>query len=308
MKKILYNLFKTVAVSFSIIFLSSCKNMVVLDPKGPIGHEETFLIYMAIALMLVVVVPVFVMVLLFSIRYRASNKKATYKPMWAHSSKIEWVIWSVPIAIIIALSYLTYTRTHQLDPYKPIQSPEKPVQIEVVSLDWNWLFIYPDYDIATVNELVFPANIPLSFRLTSATVMTSFFIPQLGSQMYAMAGMQTHLNLMAEDTGTYMGHNMEYSGKGYNTMYFNAIATTPEQFKEWIQKAKQSPDTLSMAKYKEISKPIVDYPVTVYSSVVPDLTDKIISPFMGWMGKHKMKMPMDHNETMNMNKKNMEDK
>lgn len=308
MKKILYNLFKIGAVFFSIVFLSSCKNMIVLDPKGPIGREETFLIYMAFALMLIVVVPVFVMVLWFSIRYRASNKKATYKPMWAHSNKIEWVIWSVPIAIIIALSYLTYTRTHQLDPYKPIPSAEKSVRIEVISLDWNWLFIYPDYDIATVNELVFPANAPLSFRLTSATVMTSFFIPQLGSQMYAMAGMQTRLHLMANDTGTYIGHNMEYSGRGYHTMHFNAITKTPEQFKEWIQKAKQSPDTLSMDKYKELSKPIVDYPVKIYSSVVPDLTDKIISPFMDWMGNHKMKMPMDHNGSMHMNKKNKEDR
>ncbi len=308
MKKILYNLIKAGAVLLGIVFLSSCKNMIVLDPKGPIGREETFLIYMAFALMLIVVVPVFVMVILFSVRYRASNKKATYKPKWAHSNKIEWVIWSVPIAIIAALSYLTYTRTHQLDPYKPIPSVEEPLQIEVISLDWNWLFIYPDYDIATINEVVFPANVPLSFRLTSATVMTSFFIPQLGSQMYAMAGMQTHLNLMAEDTGIYMGHNMEYSGQGYNTMYFNAVAKTPEQFKKWIQKAKLSPDTLSMTEYKEISKPIVDYPVTVYSSVVPGLTDKIISPFMDWMGKHKMEMPMDNKGPMLMNKKNTEDK
>ncbi|MBN2615502.1 MAG: ubiquinol oxidase subunit II [Bacteroidales bacterium] len=298
-----------------VVFLSSCSKMIVLDSKGPIGQEETFLIYISFALMLIVVIPVFVMAFWFAVRYRDTNEKATYKPKWAHSTKIEWVIWMVPIAIIVALSYLTWTRTYQLDPYKPIQSEAKTFHVEVVSMDWNWLFIYPEYHIATVNELVFPANTPLSFRLTSASVMTSFFIPQLGSQMYAMAGMQTRLNLMANEPGVYEGHNLEFSGKGYNTMHFEAIAKTPEEFKEWLEKAKKSPDTLSMAMFKKISEPNINYPETVYSSVVPGLFDHILSRFMGWMGTHKkmkmdMHMPLNHanDSTRHMNHKNMEDK
>ena len=316
-KKNLYNLFKVGGLIWAATFLSGCSDMVVLNPKGPIGHEEAFLIYVAFALMLIVVVPVFIMAFWFAFRYRASNKKATYKPNWAHSNTIEWVVWLVPIAIVLALSYLTWTRTYDLDPYKPIQANEKPLRVEVVSMDWNWLFIYPDYNIATVNELVFPEKTPLSFRLTSASVMTSFFIPQLGSQMYVMAGMQTQLNLLADEPGVFDGRNLEFSGHGYASMHFKAISKTPEEFREWIKKAKESPDTLSMAQYNELSEPNLNYPVTVYSSVVPGLFNHIMSEFMGWMGKHgKMKMnmhmqhaPMDKMAAPeHMNHKNKEDK
>lgn len=298
-----------------VVFLSSCSNLIVLDSKGPIGQEETFLIYMAFALMLIVVIPVFVMAFWFAIKYRASNKKADYQPNWAHSTKIEWVIWMVPIAIIVALSYLTWTRTYQLDPYKPIQSEVKPLHVEVVSMDWNWLFIYPDYNLATVNELVVPTKTPLSFKLTSASVMTSFFIPQLGSQMYAMAGMRTRLNLLADEPGTYEGHNLEFSGKGYNTMHFDVLAKNPEEFQEWVKQAQQSPDSLTMPNYMKLSEPSTNYPVTVYSFVVPGLFDHIMSKYMGWMGSHEnmkmdMHMPKDHSSDhkMHMNHKTMEDK
>jgi cytochrome o ubiquinol oxidase subunit II len=259
--------------------------MLLFDPKGPIGEAERFLIIAAFVLMLIVVIPVFVMVFGFSLRYRASNTKATYTPKWQYSAKLDLVIWLIPIFIVTALAYLTWTRTFQLDPYKPIDSEVKPVRIEVVSLDWNWLFIYPDYDIAVVNQLVFPANVPLSFRLTSDTVMTSFFIPQLGSQMYAMAGMQTRLHLMADEPGTYAGQNQEFSGRGYADMHFKAIAVSREQFETWLQKAKQSPDKLDLAVYEKLRKPNTDYPVIFFSAVKPDLFDHIMSTYMGWMGE-----------------------
>lgn len=294
MRKFFYDLFKVIGFVWVTVFLSSCSKMVVLNPKGPIGSEERFLIYISFALMLIVIIPVFVMAFWFAFRYRASNKKADYNPKWTDSKKVEFVIWVVPILIVAALSYLTITRTSSLDPYKPIKSNVKPVRVEVVSLDWNWLFIYPDYNIASVNELVFPEKAPLSFRLTSATVMTSFFIPQLGSQMYVMAGMKTQLNLMASDTGTFDGKNVEFSGHGYANMHFKAIATTPEQFEDWVQKVKQSKDSLSMKMYMHVSQPNVGYPVTFYSSVVPGLFDHIADQYMGWMGREmrmkKMKM------------------
>jgi len=284
MKKNLYKFFKGAGLLMVLALLTSCSHWVVLESKGPIGIQEAFLIKIAFLLMLIVVLPVFVMVFWFAYRYRATNTKATYKPKWTHSTAIEWVIWIVPIAIVAALSYLTWVKTYELDPYKPLKSEVKPVRIEVVSTDWNWLFIYPDYNIAVVNQVVFPVNTPLSFRITSASVMTSFFIPQLGSQMYAMAGMQTKLNLMASDTGVFEGHNQEYSGNGYVNMHFKAITTTQEKFEAWVQKAKQSPDTLSMARYQALIKPNVDYPVTIFSQVKPNLFDSITMEFMSWMG------------------------
>ncbi len=237
------NVFKSLMwlISFAFLFmLGGCKELVLLQPKGPVGLDETWLIIISFILMLIVVVPVYIMVFLFTRKYKATNTKATYMPKWTHSAKIEWLIWLVPIAIIVALSYLTWVKTDHLDPYKPIASDKKPIQVEVVSTDWNWLFIYPEEHIAVTNELVFPANVPVSFKLTSASVMTSFFIPQLGSQMYAMAGMQTKLNLMATEPGIYDGHNMEYSGNGYHTMTFKAKAVTEKQYNEWLEKAKNS--------------------------------------------------------------------
>ncbi len=174
----------------------------------------------------------------FPRKYRASNTKATYTPKWSHSAKIDLVIWLVPVAIVTALGILAWNATHRLDPYKPIDSGVKPVSIEAVSLDWKWLFIYPDHNIAIVNQLVFPAKVPLSFRITSDTVMTSFFIPQLGSQIYAMAGMQTRLHLMADEPGIYAGQNQQFSGRGYADMHFKAIAVSREQFEAWVQKAR----------------------------------------------------------------------
>ena len=266
------------------LFMSGCNHIVLFNPKGPVADREISLIILAFAFMLIVVVPVFIMAIWFSIKYRESNTKSTYKPRWANSTKIEWAIWMVPVLIVILLSYHTWSKTHQLDPYKPLDFPGKEIQIEVVSMDWGWLFIYPDYDMATVNELVFQVNTPLSFKLTSSTVMTSFFIPQLGSQMYAMAGMQTRLHLMAEETGTFEGQNQEFSGKGYENMHFRVIAATPEEFRKWVNKVKTSSETLSIARYNELSMPNLNYAVTYYSSVDSDLFQYILSKYMGGYG------------------------
>jgi cytochrome o ubiquinol oxidase subunit 2 len=261
------------------LFLGGCSDILLFNPKGPIGNAERFVIIASIALMLIVVIPVFIMAFLFPRKYRASNTKATYMPKWSRSGKIELVIWLVPAIIITVLGILIWNTTHRLDPYKPIDTGVKPISIEAVSLDWKWLFIYPDQNIATVNQLVFPANVPLSFRITSGTVMTSFFIPQLGSQLYAMAGMQTRLHLMATEPGIYAGQNQQLSGRGYADMSFKAIAVSPDQFQMWIQRARQSPDKLDLARFEEIAKPSVGYAVTYFSPVRPHLFDHIISKY-----------------------------
>lgn len=272
------------ALVCSAISFGGCSSIALLDPKGPIGDAERFVILVAIGLMLLVVIPVFIMHFLFSWRYRASNTKATYRPKWSYSGKIDLVVWLGPVAIVILLAILTWSKTHQLDPYKPIR-PGDPVNIEVVSLDWKYLFIYPDHNIASVNQLVFPVNVPLSFKLTSDTVMTSFFIPRLGSQVYAMAGRQSRLHLLADQPGTYTGHNQAFSGSGYADMHFEARAASPEEFRAWLQKAGQSSEKLDPARYEKLAAPSEGYPVTYFSSVKPGLFDDIMRKYNPGWGK-----------------------
>ena len=286
------------------LMMTGCNKLIVLNSKGPIGQEQTTLIYMSIGAMLIVIVPVFVMTYLFVKRYRASNNNPDYQPNWVHSTKIELVIWLVPLIIVAFLSYLVWVKTYELDPYKPIASDNKPLNIQVISMDWNWLFIYPDYNIAMVNELVIPEKVPLSFRLTSATVMTSFFIPQLGSQMYAMAGMQTKLHLMADETGTFEGHNIEFSGEGYDTMHFKVVAKTMQDFDEWVNQAKKNNKQLDLATYAKLNQPIADYPITIFAPVEPGLFDHVMKSFMGWMGDDQNMKHMGSEEMNTMKKGN----
>jgi len=245
--------------------------MLLLNPKGPVGDAERTLIIAAFVLMLIVVVPVFIMTLYFAWRFRASSTKAVYMPKWNHSTRIDLIIWLVPFAIVTALGILAWNETYRLDPYRPINSSARTVKIEAVSLDWNWLFIYPDHGIAVVNQLVFPTDTPLSFKITSDTVMTSFFIPQLGSQIYAMAGMETRLNLMASETGVYQGQNQQFSGRGFSDMHFKATAAPLDQFEKWVQNVKRSSNKLDLQRYEELQKPGIGYPVTCFSAVKPGL-------------------------------------
>jgi len=251
--------------------------MVLLTPKGPIGETERFVIIVAFVLMLIVVLPVIIMAFWFPRKYRASNKDAPYTPQWSHSLKIDLVVWLVPVAIVTALGILAWITTHEVDPYKPIEPGIKPLNIEAVSLDWKWLFIYPDQNIATINQIVFPAKVPLKFKVTSETVLASFFIPQLGSQIYAMPGKQARLFLMADEPGVYRGQNQQFSGSGFAGMHFEAIATPPEQFASWVRKIQKSADRLNLARFEEIRIPSADYPVTHFSHVEPGLFDNIIN-------------------------------
>ena len=272
----------------SALLLSGC-NTALMDPKGAIGLEQRTLILTAIGLMLIVVIPVIIMAFAFAWKYRASNTKAKYSPDWSHSNKIEAVVWTVPIIIIAILATITWKTTHSLDPFKPIVTDEKPMTVEVVSLDWKWLFIYPEQGIATVNELVIPKDVPVQFKVTSDSVMNSFFIPQLGGQIYAMAGMQTKLHLIANEAGKYNGISSSFSGKGFSGMKFTAIATpTQEDFNQWVAQVKKSPNTLNTTDdFNKLAEPSENNPVEYFSSVKPELVKGIIGKFMGDMNMHK---------------------
>ncbi|MFC4525678.1 ubiquinol oxidase subunit II [Dyella halodurans] len=264
------------------VFLSGC-NMEVLNPKGDIGADEKSLILIALGLMAIVAIPVIVMVLAFAWRYRASNKNATYAPTWAHSTRIEVVVWTIPAIIIAILAVITWRSSHTLDPYKPLESNAKPVTIQVVALDWKWLFVYPDYGVATVNEIAFPTDVPVNFQITSDSVMNAFFIPQLGSQIYAMAGMETKLHLIAREPGSYAGLSSNYSGEGFSDMHFQAIATSQDGFKDWIAKAKATPVVLNDETYQALAQKSMKVPVAYYGSVAPGLFGKVLNKYMDGM-------------------------
>ncbi|CAI0899106.1 Ubiquinol oxidase subunit 2 precursor [Serratia proteamaculans] len=268
--------------------LSGC-NMVLMNPKGAIGVEQRTLIITAIALMLIVVVPVIFMAFAFAWKYRASNKDAKYSPNWSHSNKIEAVVWTIPIIIIAILGTITWKTTHELDPFKPIVTDKKPMTIEVVSLDWKWLFIYPEQGIATVNELAFPKDVPVEFKITSNSVMNSFFIPQLGGQIYAMAGMQTKLHLIGNEAGKYDGISSSFSGRGFSGMKFTAIVTPTEgDFDQWVAKVKASSTNLNATSdFNKLAEPSENNPVEYFSSVKPNLFKETIGKFMGDMNMHK---------------------
>ncbi|MPZ41683.1 MAG: ubiquinol oxidase subunit II [Rhizobiales bacterium] len=251
----------------------------VLDPKGPIALAERDLLLTAVALMLIVIIPVFFMTFLFAWRYRSSNSNARYTPDWSYSVITDVVVWLVPAVIVMVLGTHLWSNTHKLDPYKPIDVSVRPLEVEVVAQDWKWLFIYPEQGIAVVNQLVFPSQTPLSLKLTSDTVMNSFSIPALGGQIYAMAGMQTRLHLLADAPGTFAGRNMQYSGRGFANQHFEAIAVSQEDFDAWVAKVKQSPTTLDAATYRALAAPTIGHPVTYYSAVEPNLFDTIIAKY-----------------------------
>lgn len=276
---------KGLVLGAASLLLAGCQGG-ILDPKGQIGADEKNLILIATGLMLIVVIPVIFLTLFFAWKYRAGNTNARYEPKWSHSSKIEAVCWGVPILIIIILGTITWITTHQLDPYKPIDHHKKHLNVQVVSLNWKWLFIYPDQGIATVNQLVMPTDTPVAFTLTSDTVMNSFFIPQLGSQIYTMTGMKTKLHLIANEPGTYKGYSSNYSGAGFTGMKFNAIATkTDADFDAWVQKVKASGNVLNDETYAELKKPSENNPVTYYSSVKPGLFHDLVMHYMKNYGR-----------------------
>ncbi len=255
-------------------------NMGVFNPKGIIALAEMNLIITTTLLMLIVVIPVFVLLAVFVWRYRASNTKAKYTPDWHSNRALEIIWWTIPIIIISIIAGITWTSSHELDPYKPIVSNVPPITIQVVALDWKWLFIYPEQNIATVNFVQFPKDTPVNFKITADAPMNSFWIPQLAGQIYAMAGMDTKLHIVSNEEGEYAGVSANYSGFGFSGMKFIAKATSKEEFDKWVKEVRQSPNALSLDEYNKLAKKSRNNEVAYYSSVAEKLYTMIIMKYM----------------------------
>ena len=268
-----------------LLLLAGC-NTVVLNPAGDVARQQGDLIVVATVLMLIVIVPVIALTLFFAWRYRASNKQATYAPDWDHSVQLELVIWAVPLLIIIALGAITWISTHTLDPYRkldrigkdrPVPEGVQPLTVQVVALDWKWLFIYPEQGIATVNELAAPVDRPIRFVLTSSTVMNAFYVPELAGMIYTMPGMQTELNAVINKPGEFEGFSSNYSGAGFSHMRFAFHASDAAGFEAWVAKVRGAGATLDRPGYLALEKPSEKEPVHHYASVDAGLYDAILN-------------------------------
>jgi cytochrome o ubiquinol oxidase subunit 2 len=266
-----------IAAAFLLTPLAGCGG--VLDPQGPIGKSQKLILIDSLTIMLAIVVPTILAILGFAWWFRASNSRATYRPDWAFSGQLELIVWAIPALVITFLGGIAWFGSHALDPYKAIPSTTQPVEIEVVALNWKWLFIYPDEEVAAVNQLVVPVGVPVHFRLTSSGVMNSFFVPQLGSQIYTMAGMTSQLYLQADRAGAYNGLSAQYSGDGFADMRFVVRAVPANDYAKWITDTKTGGPTLDKAAYADLAKPSKDVKPATYKSVKPGLFDTIVNEF-----------------------------
>jgi cytochrome o ubiquinol oxidase subunit 2 len=251
--------------------------MNILAPQGPIAAAEKVILLDSIAIMLAIVVPTIIAIFAFAYYFRQSNTKAFYLPDFAHSGRIELVVWSIPTLTIILLGGVAWIGSHQLDPAAPVAGTGSPVRIQVVSLDWKWLFIYPDQRVATVNALTVPVGAPLQLELTSSSVMNAFFIPQLGSMIYTMNGMVTHLNLRADQQGDYQGLSAHFSGDGFPNMMFDVHVVSPLEFPNWVEKTAKSSNALTADAYKQLMEQSVETGRPTYRLPDPRLFDDIAS-------------------------------
>lgn len=275
------------AVVSTILFLSKDINIDVLNPQGEIAAKQRDLLVFTTLLSLVVIIPVFVMLITFSLRYNATNKKkAVYKPNWDGNNALEAIWWGIPCVIILILSVITWQTTHELDPYKKLVSNVKPLNVQVVSLQWKWLFIYPDQGVASVNLLQIPKDTPVNFTITSDAPMNSFWIPSLGGQVYAMSGMSTQLSLIADKTGEFKGSSANLSGSGFADMNFTVRSGSQSEFDAWVATLRNSNNPLDKTSYDELARPaIVETPLS-YTLTQPGLYDTIVMKYMSHGSNH----------------------
>ncbi|WP_223865975.1 ubiquinol oxidase subunit II [Salipiger aestuarii] len=277
--EILLAIKKPLLAALGAFALSGCQYD-VLFPHGWVGAQQRDLLVISVLLMLIVILPVLVMAVWFPLKYSANRDDMTdYDPDFEHSNKLEAAVWGVPILIVIALGGYTWVYTHRLDPYAALPagvSTEQPLRIEAVSLDWKWLFIYPDYGVAAVNELAIPVGRPVEFSLTSSTVMNTLSIPKLGGMVYSMAGMETRLHLIADRQGTYPGRSAHYSGPGFAGMTFDTLAMGNAEFDAWVAARREEGEALTRASYLDLEKPSMNAPVQYYATVEDDLFDRIV--------------------------------
>lgn len=272
--------FVCIAIVGAAIYYFSHVNVAVLNPQGQISTEERNLFVFTIVLSLFVVVPVFILLGVFAWKYRdTTTKKRDYRPDWDGDRKLETIWWGIPIVIILILSIITWQTSHTLDPYRALNSNVKPLRVQVVSLQWKWLFIYPDQGVASVNLLEIPEKTPINFEITSDAPMNSFWVPSLGSQVYAMSGMSTQLHLIADHAGDYKGSSANISGKGFADMAFTVRAVSTGQFKDWTTMAKMG-DVLTQSAYDSLAKPGTMAKPVQYKLGVANLYDSIINKYM----------------------------
>jgi cytochrome o ubiquinol oxidase subunit 2 len=263
------------ALALAGLALSGC-GVGVMQPRGPVGGANRTILVDSVIIMLAIVAPTIVAILAFAWHFRAANAKAEYKPTWAYSGRIELVVWGIPALVVMLLGGVAWIGAHQLDPAKPLVSQQPPLEIQVVSLDWKWLFLYPDAKIATVNSLTIPVGTPVHFSLTSASVMNAFFIPQLGSMIYTMNGMSTQLHLQADVAGTYYGQSSQFSGDGFADMNFQVGALPAAEFATWLQGASRSEKALDAGSYAELAKQSSKLPPATWRLADPDLYQAIV--------------------------------
>lgn len=274
-----------VAAGALALLLGGC-NMVVMNPSGDVALQQRDLVIFSTALMLLIVLPVIGLVGLFAWKYRASNETTDYDPDWDHSSQLELLIWAAPLLIVICLGAVTWTGTHLLDPYRPIAriaagkplvANVKPLEVEVIALDWKWMFVYPEYGFATVNELAAPVDRPIHFRITSSSVMNAFYIPTLAGMIYAMPSMETQLNAVINKPGDYAGFSSNYSGAGFSDMRFRFHGLSDADFNAWVARNKAAGGNLTRAAYLKLEKPSEKVPVMRFASVDPTIYNAVVN-------------------------------
>lgn len=282
----------------ALFILSGC-DLAIFNPKGEIAEYEKWLLIISAGLMLIVIIPCIIMAIVFPWWFRESNKKATYKPEWQESKTLEKFMWGVPIAIIAILTFITIQSTIDLNPKKPIESDKKELVVEVVSMDWQWLFIYPEENIATINSLYLPVDRPLKFKLTSQTVMNAFFIPQIGTQLDVMSGMENILHLIVNEAGTYQGASYGFSGGGYSDMKFEVTAVSEEDFDQWVAKQQSADNPLDWAKYQAfVKEQPIKAPAQYFHPVEKGLYLRVISQFLDLKEVQEHMMHSVHKSTI----------
>src|SRR5690349_6609148 len=286
---------KRIAIAAALSLLTSGCNRGVFDPVGPVAAQEKQLLINSTAIMLAIIIPTMIATVAIAWWFRRGNTKAIYRPDWEYSGAVEMVVWGIPILTVMLLGGIAWIGSHDLEPSKPLKSDKPPLNVEVVSLDWKWLFIYPDQGIATVNQLVVPAGTPVSYRLTSATVWNVFWVPQMGTMIYTMPRITTRLNLQADKPGSFTGVSGHFSGDGFPGMQFQVQSLPPDQFAMWAQGARGQGQALDGAGYAQLSKPSGYVKPMTYGTVAPGLFDAIV----GNRAPPNPVPPPEHNQAVN---------
>ncbi len=292
--------FAALSMLMVVLFVfTGCSDVSVLNPKGPIAEQQRDLMFLTTALCSIVIVPVLILTAIIIWRYRdRKDRKAAYSPNWEHSTKLEVIWWGIPIIVILAIAVITVQSTYALEPSKPLKSDVKPITVQVTSLNWKWLFQYPEQGIATVNELKIPKGVPIRFQITADSPMNSFWIPQLGGQIYAMSGMAMTLYLQADELGKFWGSGANFTGKDFAKMYFDVDSITQDQFDQWVKGVKANSPVLTLDGYNQLAEPSSSKVLT-YSSFPDGLFEKIVTKYAA---SHHHDMSVQEMNTMHEHK------